>query len=83
MTPADISIPCTAAQLRAAAAYLNGGPIYGALRRLAMLTGTPPQSIRHYATGARPVPRHLAISVRNLVALQATVDRVDAVRAAR
>ncbi len=75
MTPADIPHPLPAAQLRAAARHLNAGARYGALPNLARLAGVPYATLKGYAAGARPVPRVLAVSIRNLIALAAIAEK--------
>lgn len=71
MTPADIPYPLPPAILRAAARHLNAGVDHGALANLARVTGTAYRTLQGYASGAHPVPRPLAVSIRNLVALRA------------
>ena len=71
MNPAAIPDRCDGATLRAAAQSLNHGQVHGSITHLARVTGTPLRTMQAYASSARPVPRHLVASVRNLLALRA------------
>lgn len=68
--PPDIPHPLAADQLRAICTQLHGGRPHGALAYVAARLGIPYRSFVNYATGARPVPRHVTHALRTLCALQ-------------
>lgn len=66
----DIPHPLAADQLRAICAQLHGDKPHGALAYVATRLGLPYRTFHNYATGARPVPRHVTHALRTLCALQ-------------
>ena len=68
--PSTIPHPLPADRLKAICTSLHGGRAHGALAYVAERLGVPYRTFHNYATGARPVPRHVVHSLRNLAALQ-------------
>lgn len=70
MKPSTIAHPLTPEHFRAVAVYLNNGIEHGALTRASRELGLSYQGVSNYATGRRPVPANVVMSLRLLVRLK-------------